>query len=86
MNRMPSGASDVTTFDLSTKLVYEARQERICTECGYEREYRRVWRTDRDTFAEGRVWGPEWLRGEMRLVCLGCKPEFVVNPYERRNA
>lgn len=71
---------------LNHKLLAEARQERVCATCGYERQYRRVWRQTFDTFVGGRVAGPDYLRGAMTLVCLGCRPEFVVNPYEAQRA
>jgi hypothetical protein len=68
--------------DLYERLIREAQQGRVCG-CGFEREYRRVWRLVHDTWVGGRILGPGLIRGAMQLVCFGCHPEFVVNPYER---
>ena len=42
-------------IDLQTKLMFEARIERICPDCGVEREYRHVWRHLTHLTTEGRA-------------------------------
>lgn len=71
-----------TKRTLLDRLRDEARADRVCSDCGFEREYRRVWREVKDTWVDGRILGPGFLSGRLQLVCLGCHPEFVVNPYE----
>jgi hypothetical protein len=68
---------------LDRKLLAEARQERVCAECGYERETA-VCGGRPSTRSLMGAWQGLTLRGVETLVCLGCRPEFVVNPHEAR--
>ena len=66
--------------DLCERLLREAREERICDGCGYERQHVRVWRQHYEPWCDGRVLAGPFARGTMQMVCFGCRPEFVVDP------